>query len=109
VVITETVPANTTFNSAASTSGWVCQPDGNAGSSCTFTLGAVAHSGGGSVIFAVTVDDPLHMDVTGISNTAEIGDDGSAGVDSNPDNNTASVHTTIKRYIHYLPMVSNNS
>jgi uncharacterized repeat protein (TIGR01451 family) len=110
VVITETVPANTTFNSAASTSGWVCE-DGNAGSSCTFNLGEVANSDSGSVNFAATVDDPLPADVTEISNTAEIGDDGSGGVDSEPDNNTASVYTTIKPppapddYIYYLPVI----
>src|SRR5690606_958936 len=35
VVITETVPANTTFNAGASTAGWVCTPNNNAGSTCT--------------------------------------------------------------------------
>ena len=42
VVLTETVPANTTFNAGGSTAGWVCVPDNNAGSSCTLTLGALA-------------------------------------------------------------------
>jgi hypothetical protein len=32
IVLTETVPANTTFNAAASTPGWACTPDGSAGS-----------------------------------------------------------------------------
>ena len=32
VVLTETVPANATFNAGGSTAGWVCVPNGNAGS-----------------------------------------------------------------------------
>src|SRR5207237_5982787 len=35
VAITETVPANTTFNAGASTAGWNCVPNNNAGSVCT--------------------------------------------------------------------------
>jgi uncharacterized repeat protein (TIGR01451 family) len=35
VVLTETVPANTTFNPALSTPGWVCVPGFSAGSTCT--------------------------------------------------------------------------
>jgi uncharacterized repeat protein (TIGR01451 family) len=108
VVITETVPANTTFNSTASTSGWVCQPDGKAGSTCTFNLGSVTYNSGASVIFAVTVNSHLPMGVTEIHNTAEIGDDGTNGVDSNLDNNTDSVHTTIQRYMLYLPFITSN-
>jgi uncharacterized repeat protein (TIGR01451 family) len=42
VVLTETVPANTTFNTGASTAGWVCLPNNNAGSTCTLTIGALA-------------------------------------------------------------------
>ena len=40
VVLTETVPANTTFNAGASTAGWVCTPNNNAGSNCTLAIGA---------------------------------------------------------------------
>jgi uncharacterized repeat protein (TIGR01451 family)/uncharacterized repeat protein (TIGR02543 family) len=110
VVITETVPVSTSFNAAASDPGWVCESDG----SCTLDIGAVAHNSSGSVLFVVTVDAPLSEDVTEINNTAEIGDDGSGGLDSNPANNTASVSTTITPapaptpgYI-YLPLIFNN-
>jgi len=42
VVLTETVPANTTFNAGASTAGWVCVPNNNAGSTCTLAVGTLA-------------------------------------------------------------------
>jgi len=105
VVITETVPANTTFDAASSDLDWACEPDGT----CTLDLGEVAHNESDSVIFAVTVDDPLEG-VSEISNTAEIGDDGSGGVDSNPDNNTSSVSTTVipataPDHIYYFPII----
>jgi uncharacterized repeat protein (TIGR01451 family) len=109
VIITETVPANTSFDSAASTAGWVCEPDGSAGSVCTFDVGEVANGDGGMVIFAVTVGDPLPIEVTEIDNTAVIGDDGSGGMDSNPEDNTDSVQTAILRYMYYLPLIFNNS
>lgn len=90
VVINETVPANTTFNAGASTAGWVCTPNNNAGSACTFTIGALAGGGaGGSVVFAVTADDPVPSGTTQISNTATISDDGTNGPDADTGNNTS--------------------
>jgi uncharacterized repeat protein (TIGR01451 family) len=91
VVLTETVPANTTFNPGASTAGWTCVPDNNAGSACTFTVGAVPAAGAGSsgtVTFAVTVVNPVAAGVAQISNTGSVADDGTNGSDSNPGNNT---------------------
>src|SRR5204862_428668 len=76
VVLTETVPANTIFNAGASTAGWSCTPNNNAGSTCTLAVGTVAGSGGASAIFAVTVVTPLSVAVTQIANTATIADDG---------------------------------
>jgi len=105
VVINETVPANTTFKSVGSTPGWACQPNGNAGSSCTLSLGQVANAGGGSVTFAVTVASPLPIGATQIGNTAVIADDGSGGPDPIPANNTASKQTPIQRYQNFLPLV----
>lgn len=88
VVITDTVPANTTFNPGASTAGWTCVPNNNAGSVCTLAVGAVAGFGGGSATFAVTVVNPVPAGVTQISNTTSIGDDGANGPDSDPGNNS---------------------
>lgn len=90
VVLNETVPANTAFNAGASTGGWACVPDANAGSTCTFAIASLAAGGSGSATFAVTVDDPLAGGVTQISNTATI-----TGPDSNPANDTATDTTPI--------------
>ncbi|MDZ7789009.1 MAG: hypothetical protein U5L08_00655 [Xanthomonadales bacterium] len=86
--ITETVPANTVFDAGASTAGWNCTPDGNAGSSCVFILGTVAGGESGSIDFALTVNDPLPDAVDEIINTAGIGDDGSNGPDPTPGDNS---------------------
>lgn len=85
VVLTDTVPAHTTFDAVASTPGWSCVPDTGAGSVCTLALGAVAGGGGGAAVFAVTVDDPVAAGVTELSNTASIADDGAGGPDPNPE------------------------
>jgi uncharacterized repeat protein (TIGR01451 family) len=63
VTITDTVPANSTFNAGASTPGWTCVPNNNAGSVCTYNVGVVVAGTGGSVLFAVTVDNPLPSNV----------------------------------------------
>jgi uncharacterized repeat protein (TIGR01451 family) len=93
VVLTETVPANTTFNPAASSAGWNCVPDNTAGSSCTLDIGSVLAYDGGSAVFAVDVDLPLSPGATLISNTASMTDDGANGPDPTPGDNTASVDT----------------
>ena len=96
VVITDTVPANTVFNAGASTAGWSCTPDNNAGSTCTLAIGAVAGmSGDLTATFAVTVVNPLAAGVTQISNTASIADDGNNGTDPTPGNNSASDTTPV--------------
>ena len=96
VVLTDTVPADTTFNAGASTPGWVCVPDGNAGSICTLAVGAVAGAGGGGAVdFAVDVDDPVPTGVTDIVNTASVEDDGTNGPDQNPLDNDDTDNTPL--------------
>jgi uncharacterized repeat protein (TIGR01451 family) len=91
VVLSETVPANTTFNPGASTAGWVCSPNNNAGSACTLAIGAVAAASGPlTATFAVTVVNPVAAGVTQISNTATVADDGTQGADPTPGNNSGS-------------------
>jgi len=94
--LTETVPANTTFNAGASTSGWSC-PDGSpANTVCTVGLGRLAGGGGnGSATFAVTLSAVLPAGVQTITNTANVRDDGSNGPDPTPQDNTASVSTNV--------------
>lgn len=95
VTLSETVPANSTFNAGASTAGWACVPDNNAGSTCTLAIGAVAASGSGSATFAVTVINPVPAGVTQISNTATIADDGTNGADPTPANNSSTDTTPV--------------
>jgi fimbrial isopeptide formation D2 family protein/uncharacterized repeat protein (TIGR01451 family) len=96
VIITEIVPANTTFNAGASTSGWSCADGSPAGTTCTFTVGTLNPGSSGSVIFAVTVDNPLPAGVTQIANTASIGDDGTHGLDADSSNNSHSDTTPVE-------------
>ncbi|NOZ71341.1 MAG: DUF11 domain-containing protein [Chloroflexi bacterium] len=95
VFITDTVPANTTFNPAASTAGWSCSPDNSAGSVCGISIGTLPSGGTGSVDIAFTVDDPVPAGVTQIENTAFIQDDGAHGVDPTPTDNQDSDTTPI--------------
>ena len=105
VVLTETVPANTVFNAGASTAGWSCTPDNNAGSTCTLAIGGLAAgSGDQGATFAVTTVDPRPEGVFEISNTASIADDGANGTDPTPGNNSDS-DTTLLVGLDYYTIV----
>ncbi|MFN8499639.1 MAG: isopeptide-forming domain-containing fimbrial protein [Anaerolineae bacterium] len=94
--LTDTVPANSVFNPGASTAGWACAPNNNAGATCTLNVAGALQAGqSGSVIFAVTVKNPLPAGVTQLTNTASIKDDGSYGPDATPNNNTSTDTTPI--------------
>ncbi len=84
VTITDTVPTYTTFNSVNSTSGWSCVPSFNAGSLCTYTVGALGVGESGSADFAVMVDEPLPAGVMEIENATCIADDGNNGMIPRP-------------------------
>jgi uncharacterized repeat protein (TIGR01451 family) len=97
VTITETVPANTAFQAGSSTAGWGCANGAAAGTLCPLAIGTVTGSGGsGRVAFAVTVANPLPANVTSITNTAVVGDDGQNGTDLTPNNNSSTATTPIK-------------
>jgi len=91
VVLTETVPANTTFNAAASSAGWSCAA-GGAGSNCTYAVGFVGAGGNGAKVFAVTVDPNIPRNVSQVSNTVTVSHN---VTDANPANNTASDTTPV--------------
>ncbi len=95
MVLSDTVPAGTTFNAGASTAGWVCVPGTGAGSACTLGIGAVAAGASGSATFAVTVDNPVPPGFTLVANTATVADDGTNGPDPTPGNNTGSDTTPV--------------
>jgi large repetitive protein len=95
VVISETVPANSSFNAGASTAGWACIPNNSAGSTCAIAIGNILSSAGGSVTFAVTVDTPLPAGVTQVANSASIADDGTNGSDPTPADNSSNDTTPV--------------
>ena len=82
VVLTETVPANTTVHADSVTAGWVCAPDTNPGSTCTYAVGALAGgSGAQTVDFILVLDAAVDESVTDVSNSASIDDDNTSGED----------------------------
>jgi uncharacterized repeat protein (TIGR01451 family) len=101
VVLTDTVPANTTFNLTASPAGWSCADGDPPGTTCTFDVSAAigvefpGNGGQATVTFAVDVDNPLAGGVTQIVNTAEVADDGTNGADPNPGDNSDTEITPI--------------
>ena len=86
IVVTETLPANTTYDAANSDPGWTETSPGSG--VYEFSVSAVAQGGSGSVTFAVILDTALPSGYNTISNTVTITDDGSNGADLNPSNNT---------------------
>lgn len=84
VIITDTLPAHTTFVSA-SNSG-IESPTG------TVTWPAFSLASGSSVTYTVTVDidDELDPSVTSLTNTVIVADDGTNGADPTPTDNTDS-------------------
>jgi large repetitive protein len=95
VVLSETVPANTTFSSALSTAGWSCPDQAPAGTPCTLAIGSLAVGAQGSAMFAVKVDNPLPGGVALLSNTVTVSDDGNAGSEDTPVDNSASIDTAV--------------
>ncbi|MCX7545781.1 isopeptide-forming domain-containing fimbrial protein [Marinicella gelatinilytica] len=96
VVITEIVPLHTTFSVSGSSAGWVCSPNGNAGSSCTLAIGPVnAGDPAQTVQFAVLVDDTVPSGIDALNNTVSINDDGNNGDDTDPTNNDDSEPTDV--------------
>jgi uncharacterized repeat protein (TIGR01451 family) len=91
VVITETLPANTTFNSTFSFGAW----DDEGGGQITLPIGSLPAGGSGTATFAVTVNSPLPGGVTQVFNTVSIADSGNGGPDLNPADNTATDTTPL--------------
>lgn len=95
VIVTETVPTNTTFVPASSTPGWACVPDATAGSSCTLDAGTISAGDGSSFTFTVQLDDPPAPGTSELSNTVSVTDDGTNGADLNPADNETTLVTTL--------------
>jgi uncharacterized repeat protein (TIGR01451 family) len=91
VVLTEFLPAGSTFNPAASTPGWTALGT----TAFTFAVGSLTPGASGSVVFAVNVPSPVPAGLRTVNNTVNIADDGRHGADTNPGNNSASDSTPI--------------
>ena len=90
-VITEMVPAFTTFKASASDVGWSCPDGSSAGTICTFAVGDLDQGESGSVLFAVTVS-PLITGIDGTTNVVTIAGE----QDDDSSNNTADDDTPLK-------------
>lgn len=77
VVITETVPAYSTFNAGASSPGWSCADNSPPGTTCTFTVGALPPAAPRTTQFGLQVIAPLPAGVELLNNAVTIVDDGS--------------------------------
>jgi uncharacterized repeat protein (TIGR01451 family) len=93
VTITDTVPDGTVFDAGASTAGWTCTPDANAGSACVFSLGTLAAGASGSVLFAVDTLYPVPGGITQIDNDAVISTVAPFGPEQNLTNNSVAIST----------------
>jgi hypothetical protein len=75
VVLTETVPANTTGDLANSTPGWtLTSGTGGSGSTYTFTVGSLNAGITGSVVFSIDLNANIPVGTTTITNTVSIAD-----------------------------------
>lgn len=96
VVLTEQVPEHTQFLATGSSDGWSCADGATAGTECSYTHPGTLEPGDShSLQFVVQLDNPLPIDLTSISNTVSVVDDGSNGTDLNPDNNSSTVETVV--------------
>lgn len=77
VVLTEMVPAHTTFNASASTPGWSCANGSPPATVCTLAVANLPPGGQVAVVFAVTIDNPIGAAV--IFNSVTIGSAEGAG------------------------------
>ena len=91
VIVTETVPLNTTFDLTNSSPTWTgCADGAAAGTVCTFNIGTLGVGADTTIQFAMRVDSPLPANTATITNTATTADDGTQGFDPNPGDNSDS-------------------
>lgn len=99
VFVSETVPAHTSVNFAASTVGWACSPNNGPGSNCTVQIGDVEPNQSIDVIFAVDVDQNLPPETTSTFNQVSVFVGGSAFPETDYTNNSSSLFTLLSAVI----------
>jgi uncharacterized repeat protein (TIGR01451 family) len=92
VIITETLPASTSFNPDQSDPGW---EQVGATDRYTYSVGELGPDISDVITFAVMVDGSLPGGLETITNTVEIGDDGTQLAEQTPDDNTATIYTPV--------------
>ncbi|CAG1001008.1 PE-PGRS family protein PE_PGRS18 [Gammaproteobacteria bacterium] len=84
VLVTETIPANTSFLGPAAI--WSCGVGAGAGALCSRNVGNISGGGNGTLQFAVRISLSVPSNIHAITNTVRLRDDGTNGVDPNPIN-----------------------
>ena len=94
VALSDTVPANTSFDPGSSSPGWICSPDGSAGSVCTLPgRRPRGRRHGRRSGLRRHHRRPGAAGVTQIVNTATVADDGGNGADADPSDNADTIAT----------------
>ncbi len=93
------VPANTTFDSGESSSGWSCSSGAPAGTPCALPIGTLTSGATGNSRFGVRVNSNIAENVDEINASIRISDDGNNGDDIEPGNNTDNDMTPINRSV----------
>jgi uncharacterized repeat protein (TIGR01451 family) len=76
VVVTETIPVYTRFDSAASSPGWTCPNGSRFPLTCQYAIGALAGQAAETITFSVRVDATVPAGVEQIENAVSVTDDG---------------------------------
>ena len=71
VILTETVPANTTYEATGS-AAWSCADESVAGTVCTINVGSLAPGASANRTFNVEVINPVGAEVSSITNTVTV-------------------------------------
>ncbi len=99
VIVTETVPANTTFQGPAGV--WTAV----GGGVYTYAIANLGPGINGQLAFAVLVNDPLPTGTIGITNTAQIT---TTSLEVDPSDNSFTLFTPVGPHTFYLPIIFKN-
>jgi len=98
VVLTETVPINSTFSAAGSSAGWSCADGSAGGTVCTKTIGNLAAGTGGTATFATQVITAMPRTEITFADTASLAESPANfnGTDLTPANNSSTKQDPVR-------------